>query len=356
MSEATSGRRPDEELVRGLSAWAAQREGATGWSVVGLERPSSGWANETVILTVRGAPPPANGGDGPMRLVVRMPALVPVFPSYDLAAQARVLEAVRAAGVAAPEPMAVEADPQWVGTPFLVMSHEPGRPGPEVPTLDRWLLDAPAERQRHLHTSFVDLMAGVHAVDWQGSGLGGVLRGAAGTLADEVDWWSGYVQWATDGSPPPLLEQAARWCRSTVPHIEGEGVLCWGDVRIGNVLYDDRYEIAAVLDWEMASLGDPATDLGWYLALDGLVEHFTGRSVPGFLPRGDVVARYEAASGRRLVHLGWHELFALLRSVAVSERLARVAARGGGSYPGGGGNDSPVLQELIRRIEAFGGR
>jgi aminoglycoside phosphotransferase (APT) family kinase protein len=71
--------------------------------------------------------------------------------------------------------------------------------------------------------------------------------------------------------------------------------------------------------------------------------------------RDEVIACYERAAGRELHDLGWHELFALTRSVAVAERLSIVAALGGIEYPGGGGNDDPVLRELARRIDGYEG-
>ena len=149
-----------------------------------------------------------------------------------------------------------------------------------------------------------------------------------------MDWWVDYVQWATDGSPPALLAQAAAWCAAEAPDTDWLPSLCWGDARIGNVLYSDDFEIRAVLDWELASIGPPEMDLGWYLVLDELVELFTGRTVPGFMPRQDVISCYERALGRQAVDVAWHELFALTRSVAVSERLARTAALGGADLPG----------------------
>ncbi len=345
-----AGRRDDAQLVQDLSFWGVHHFSLPHWKVVELGRPSSGWANETLVVTISGGP----GGPGDERLVVRLPPMMPVFPVYDLGAQARVLDALASESVPVPRVVAFEEAEHWLGAPFLVMSYEEGRAGPEAPTVDPWLLGAPIERQRHLHGAFVEMLASVHRVDWLGNGLGGVLRGGDAPLAAEVGWWVDYVQWATNGSPPSRLAQAVAWCAETAPQTDQAPSLCWGDARIGNVLYSDDFEIRAVLDWELASVGPPEMDVGWYLALDGLVELFTGKSVPGFMRRDDVIAGYERVAGRVLEDIEWHELFALTRSVAVSERLSIVAALGGTKYLGGGGNESPVLQELARRIDAFG--
>jgi aminoglycoside phosphotransferase (APT) family kinase protein len=337
-------------MARGLTAWGAAHFSRPSWEVVELSRPASGWSNETIVVTARLDIDTV----ADERLVVRMPPILPVFPSHDVLIQAGVLEALASEAVPVPRVVAVETDEQWIGSPFLVMSFEPGHPGPEVATLDPWLADAPADRQRHLHEAFVETMAAVHRVDWRRHGLGGILRGTDGhdSLAAEVEWWVGYLQWATDGAPPSLLADAMEWCQATRP-AAGEASLCWGDARIGNVMISDGYEILSVLDWEGASIGPREMDLGWYLALEGLVEKFTGRTVPGFLPHREVIARYEEQAGRAVAHIGWHEIFALSRSAAISERLARLSALGAMDYPADGGDESPVLLELARRIDTF---
>jgi aminoglycoside phosphotransferase (APT) family kinase protein len=347
-----AGRRDDVGVAEGLTAWGARYFSSPQWKVVDLVRPSSGWANETVMITVEGHPQRETAE----RFVVRMPALIPVFPAYDLEAQAMVLKSVKGEGVPAPSPIAVEGDEDWVGAPFLVMSYEEGRPGPEVPTLDGWLIDAPVDSQRGLHESFVQTIARIHGVDWRLAGLGSALRGGTeGSLVDEVRWWRSYVEWATDASPPSLLADALDWCTATAPSVSSPLSLCWGDARIGNVLFGEASEIRAVLDWELASIGVGEMDVGWVVALDGLIERFTGRRVPGFMRRDEVIACYERAAGRELHDVQWHELFALTRSVAVAERLSIVANLGGIEYPGGGGNEDPVLRELTRKIDGYAG-
>ena len=130
--------------------------------------------------------------------------------------------------------------------------------------------------------------------------------------------------------------------------------MCWGDARLGNVLYDDDRSITSVLDWELASIGPAEMDLAWYLALDDLTVHFTKRTLPGFLTRAELVATYAHALGRAVVDLAWHEIFALVRSTAINDRQARLAAETGASYPGVAGDDNPVLAYLTAKIDAFG--
>jgi aminoglycoside phosphotransferase (APT) family kinase protein len=129
--------------------------------------------------------------------------------------------------------------------------------------------------------------------------------------------------------------------------------LCWGDARLGNVLFLDDGSIGALLDWELASIGPPEMDLGWYLALDRLTTKVIGQKVPGFLERDEAISRYQHHLGRAVEHLDWHEIFALVRSVAINERQARLAAAAGVPYPGVAGKDNPMLDYITRRIDRF---
>ena len=180
-----------------------------------------------------------------------------------------------------------------------------------------------------------------------------MIRGGEGSLAREVAWWVDYVDWASDGEPAARLAEAAAWCAATMPTSEPPASLAWGDARIGNVLFDDDRSVASVLDWEQASIGPAEMDLAWYLVLDELTTHFVKRTVPGFMTRAEIVERYEAALGRPVRDLEWHEIFALVRSTAINDRQARLAAQSGVDYPGVAGDDNPVLGFIAERIRAF---
>jgi aminoglycoside phosphotransferase (APT) family kinase protein len=315
--------------------------------VAALDRPATGWSNETLLATLgwRG---------GSERLVVRLPPVVKAFPVHDLAAQAAVQRALHDQGLPVARPVAVVADERWLGAPFFVMAHSPGRPIGEVPALDPWLIAGPRDRRRRVHEGFVDGLARVHSFDWEPSGLAQHLRGADGRLEDEVLWWIGYIGWSADGRPTERLRDRAAWCLATCPDPLAPPTLCWGDARLGNVMYDDDGVVTAILDWELATIGPPEMDLAWYLALDGVLDAFVGRAVPDFLDRATLVDRYEAALGRPTEHLAWHEVFALVRSIAISERLARLAAAAGVRYHGVAGDENPLLDHvdgLVARLE-----
>ncbi|HWS45250.1 MAG TPA: phosphotransferase, partial [Acidimicrobiia bacterium] len=128
--------------------------------------------------------------------------------------------------------------------------------------------------------------------------------------------------------------------------------LLWGDARLGNVMYDDGGDVVALLDWELASIGPAEMDLAWYLGLDELTRSFVGRTLPGFLGRGDAIRYYEGILGRPVRQLAWHEVFALVRSIAINDRQARLADAAGTPYPGVPGDANPILAYLDRKIAA----
>jgi aminoglycoside phosphotransferase (APT) family kinase protein len=98
-------------------------------------------------------------------------------------------------------------------------------------------------------------------------------------------------------------------------------------VQLGNVLVDDDMNVAAVLDFEMASLGPAEIDVAWFLVLHDMAVARCGGDLPGFPARDATISVYEERLGRRLSDMRWYEAFACLRSGAILVRAARLLAR-----------------------------
>jgi aminoglycoside phosphotransferase (APT) family kinase protein len=335
--------RDERELASGLAAWLRRAHDPRGDVRVSLRHATVGWSNETLLVE-------ATWSDGTDHMVVRLPPLVPSYPAYDLDTQQLVQNSRRAAGFPVPRVLAVEPDTTWLGAPFLVMEHVDGTVAGEVPGLDPWITGAPLAAQRRVQHGFVDALADMHRLDVEGA----VARALRQGVRAELDFWSAYIDWAADGAPAGALTAALEWCRATMPGTEPEPVVLWGDARLGNVMFDDERRVVAVLDWELASLGPPEMDVAWFVALDELTAKATGARAEGFEDRSAVLARYEARLGRPLVDLRWHEIFALVRSIAINDKLARLVTAAGGTAPGGFGDDNLMLPYVARRIERFG--
>jgi len=282
------------------------------------------------------------------RLVVKLPPSGPaIFPAYDFALQARVQEAVAAAGIPAPAPARSVADERWLGAPFLVMPAIEGQIVGSVPAFDLRLTAAGAEANRALHTAFINLVADINRVDWRAAGLDGVVPHRDN--AAELAYWRDYLDWYADGEVlVPALVRALDWCSAHRPTTEPEPALRWGDVRLENVILDDDLRPRAVLDWEMASLGAPEHDLAWLTTLQATQDALVGRRVEGFLDLDAVVAAYEARLGRSVQDLAWYEALAALRSTAILTRIAHLNDRRGepNFFPIA---DNPMLDLLAAR-------
>jgi aminoglycoside phosphotransferase (APT) family kinase protein len=231
--------------------------------------------------------------------------------------------------VLVPPVIGFERDASVLGAPFFVMEKIAGRIPEDNPPYhaEGWVTEvAPAARASMWWTG-IEQMAAVHRVDWRQLGLGfldDAGRGRPG-LEQQLDYYGEYFAWAAGDHPQPVAKAALDWLRANRPEPDDPIGLCWGDARIGNMIFDhDR--CVAVLDWEMVTLGPWEQDLAWWLFLDR--HHSEGLGVPrleGFPSHADTVARYEELMGRRARNLDYYTVFAGFRFAVVMIRVIAMA-------------------------------
>ena len=308
-----------------LQRWL--RERIPGASISELESPAAnGLSSETLLFEAAWDGSDGTNTAGFAARVAPDPANLPVFPSYDLHAQFRLLEIIGAIGtVPVPKVWWYEPDPAALGAPFFVMARVAGRVPPDVMPYNfgSWLSEAPPAEQRLLQDATVEVLARIHAFDTPVEQFSFLRSPGDSPLRAHVDAQRTYYEWVAADTPIPLLEQCFDWLEEHWPDTESDTVLSWGDARIGNVLYDG-FLPAAVLDWEMASLAPPEVDLAWMIFLHRFFEDiaisYELPGMPGFMRREDVVATYEAASGRTVRDLDWFLMYAALRHGVVMSR------------------------------------
>jgi aminoglycoside phosphotransferase (APT) family kinase protein len=340
---APSPRRSTRDLVETrarLERWLGAR--LPGARVGALASPSAtGMSSETLLFDAvwREA-----GGERSGAFVARVapdPRDVPVFPSYDLEAQFRLIRVAGEHGVPVPRVRWLELDPERIGSPFFVMDRVAGRVPPDIMpySLGSWLSEASPEDQRRLQEATVATIAKLHGIDLAKCGLGFLELAVPGetALRRHLEGQRKFYDWMRQGRRYPLLEATFAWLEERWPGDEGDTVVSWGDSRIGNVLYDG-FEPVAVLDWEMAAPGPRGLDLGWLVFLHAFFEMIARAAgkpgMPRFLRAADVVASYERASGRRVGDLRWYETYAALRHGIVMARIqARSVHFGEASWP-----------------------
>ena len=331
-----------DAVAKGVVGWLASHRGSL--EVTSCERPSEGLSSETILCHVRD-----RDSSTPETIVVRLPPLGDgAFPTYDLAAQAAAQNLTAARGLPVPAPVELVVDEQWLGSPFLVMPAIPGHVPGGVAVHDAWIRESPPNLQRHLYEAFIDQLAAVHEVDVDVATLGIPERGVDAELA----YWRRYLDWYADGEVVvPALDDALTWCAEHRPPIDPPPALLWGDVRLGNVIFDESRTPVAILDWEMTTIGAPEHDVAWWRSLEAIQDEFFGRRVDGFPSLDEALRIYEQHLGRPLEHLDWFEVFAMVRSTAIMTRLAVLNERVGnpGLFPIAA---NPILPLIDRRIEA----
>lgn len=262
---------------------------------------------------------------------------VPVFPTYDLQLQFGLMRLVAESTVVpVPQVRWYEPDPEWVGSPMLVMSRVDGRVPPDnLPYTfgDNWLADASKDERRTLQDATADAIAELHGIPDPAARLPGLRRQVPGETAlrrhvEHTRNW--YLMVAADGCPSPLVESCFDWLDAHWPDEGGPDVLSWGDARIGNVIYDG-FSPAALLDWEMAGIGPAELDVAWlicaHLVFQDLAVGLGMPGLPDFMQPADVIARYENRRGVRLGALEFFLAYAALQWAIVFLRTGRRASR-----------------------------
>ena len=308
-------------------------------TVTGIEIPvSTGFSNETVILDSAWT---ENGSDHTGRYVVRIePADGGMFPpqtphcAVSVALQYRVMKAVAEAGVApVPHLFGYEPDPAVLGAPFFVMGFVGGRIPADVPryTEAGFVVDeaTPAQR-RSMVLSAVDVIAGIHSLDWRDAGLEWLDPSGTGqpTTALQIDLYRSHVRSELAGREHPVLYGALDWLEANDPCDERVG-LTWGDARLGNIILQD-YRTAAVLDWEVSALSPTEADMGWWLMFDRMSFDDMGiERLDGYPTRGEMISHYEQAAGRTVRDPHYWEVFGAMRFCTIFIRLGdRLTAAG----------------------------
>ena len=325
MSEGTSTtpwRRDPALLEDALTGWAGSVRGG-GARVSELRTPASGMANDTILfrldddaLVARLAPEPSS----PYQ----------TFPTFDLHAQRRVIELVRErTEVPVPEIVHHEESAEWLGVPFLVTRAVDGVvPSDNPPYLidpRGWFLQGSPDDWRRLERSTIEVLTRLHRiVDDETTAFLRPAGEGPTALARQLHAQRAYYEWARDGRTVPILEHAFDRLAETLP-ANDRAVLNWGDSRPGNIIYRD-FEAAAVLDWEMATVGPPEVDLAWTTFFQrffaSMARQWGIPEVPGVFARAESVATYEELSGDHLDDLAWYEAFAGLRFGIILTRMS----------------------------------
>lgn len=313
---------------------------------------SGGLSNETVLFDAHWT-----GSDGPRgaRLVARVSPTGPaVFPRYDLGCEFTVMSALAEhTDVPVPGMYFHEPDPDLLGAPFLVMRRADGRvPSDDPPhTTEGWVCELDADQRATLYDNGLRVLSQVHAVDVDRVDLGFLRDRPDAGVAGQLKLWRETFAWAAEGDANPTVEAALDWAQANQPSTPGPAVLNWGDARIGNLIYDDRLDVAAVLDWEMVCVGPRELDLGWWSFMQRY--YAEGIGVPplsGFPDRDRLVARYRELTGIQPADLHYYEVLAGARLAVLMHRAGNLMVSAGLLPPGAPMRISNPASNLLARL------
>lgn len=283
--------------------------------------------------------------------VLRRPPRPPVPPSaHDVLREFRILEACADSPVRAPTPIVACADLEVIGAPFYLMSHVPG----EVLTTE--LPPALETEPSRIVDELVAGLVEVHAMDWRSTGLATLAPPPESYLERQLKRFT--KLWVHNRTRDlPVLDRVTEWLTRERPE-SLEGTLVHGDYRLGNTIFAPAAptRLEAILDWELATIGDPLADVGYLSATyakpadgsDPLIRLGAVTARDGFPDRDEVVQRYAAASGRDVGNLAWYQALALWKSAVFLEgSYARLLS---------GTTDDPFFAELAAGVPELADR
>jgi aminoglycoside phosphotransferase (APT) family kinase protein len=261
--------------------------------------------------------------------VLRRPSLGPVAPkSHDMGREHRVLARLHEAYDPAPRSFHFCDDESIIGAPFLVMER---RRGIVVRRRAPAAFAAIPDASRRLGLALVDGLARLHAVDYDALGLADLGR-PAGFIERQVEGWYGRWQKA-QAAEVPAMDAVYRWLESGLPR-DSQASLVHNDYKLDNCMFatGDPGHLVAVFDWDMATLGDPLSDLGslltyWIEDTDPPEARLFSpmpTDMAGFPSRRELVERYAAASGRDVADIGFYHVLGLFRLAVI---LAQIHIR-----------------------------
>jgi aminoglycoside phosphotransferase (APT) family kinase protein len=238
-------------------------------------------------------------------------------------------QSVQGAGVPAPEPILLEQNAHVIGAPFFVMRRIEGGAAASPFQADPYAPHAGA-----IGAQFFAILGAIHAIDAPRSPLAHVSAAPDPQTAwrRELDYWEHVID-TDEQEPQPIVRAAIRRLRREPPPPPQRLCLVHGDYRNGNFLHDGAGRIIAILDWEMAHVGDPLEDLAW--ALDPLWSLGRHDLAAGMIPRAHAIAHWEQASGLTFDDraFAWWSLFASVKGMAIWISSAKAIADGRNTDP-----------------------
>ncbi len=296
--------------------------------------------------------------DGTQEFVVRRPPLGHVLATaHDMVREHRIMSALAPTDVPVPTTYALCEDVEVIGAPFYVMDKVAGTPYSRADDL----VVLGADRTQAICERMVDTLAVLHEVDYSLVGLDDFGR-PDGYLERQIRRWKKQLD-SSRSRDLPGMDSLIERLTATVP-ANSEATIVHGDYRLDNLLVDDDDQVAAVLDWEMSTLGDPLTDVAVLLAYQQLAQSAPKGAAtamvtdapraPGYMTADEILNRYSHATGRDVSDIGFHLGLAFFKLAVILEGIHYRHAHGqtlGSGFEGIGDMIAPLIGAGLNATE-----
>jgi len=334
----TAGKMDLDRMKSNLVFWLKEKmPDAAGLSVSDIEKPGVGLSNETLLFDIKWQ---ENGKTNEKSVVLRKaPETTAVFPEYDIFKQFKIMQLLKDTEVPVSNAYWYDDDVSIVGAPFFLMDRVEGRVPTDFPpyVTSGFVYKASPDARRKMWLNGVKVMADIHRLDWKRLGfsfLGSPGRGTA-PIDSQIAYWEHFFEWAKDtpDESHPIIEASLKWLKKDRYEPEHVG-LCWGDPKLSNLMFDDAYQVKLVMDWEMANISDPESDLSFYHFLDW--QHTEGSGNPrleGIPDREETNQYWEEMTGYRVKNLLYNDVFAACRFGIILVSIFKNFRKQGVSLP-----------------------
>lgn len=246
-----------------------------------------------------------------------------VFTDHDLPLQYNLMKLAGANGIPVPPLLGFESDESLVGSDFYIMGFVDGQIPTDNPpyAFGSWVTELTDAQRTTQWRNGLETLASIHQINIAASKVSGIPESAknASPAQYEIDKFRALITPDIRGRLPAVVLQAVDYVADNAPQ-DGPRRLCWGDSRPGNVIWKDL-QPNAVIDWEMASIGDPLQDVSWWYWIDYI--NCLGLGVPrlGGLPSlKEVYQQWHELTGLPILHSDYYDLFTVVRFAIILEK------------------------------------
>ena len=284
---------------------------------------ASGFSNETFSCTVLGK----NIRED---IVLRIkPTGFQVFPDYDLGLQVEIMNELKKFNLPVPEILFSELNEDTLGSEFYVMKYVSGEAPSDNPPYhmdpEGMMGKASHKQIRSIWLGWLENLASLHRINYEELDLSLLRNRNHETchLKEDLNYYKSFMDWGMDGEENPFLKEVLHWLVENIPSNHNSKKLCWGDSRIGNVLFKD-FKVASLLDWEMATIGDPLCDLAWGLTTDDVSSHGLNiEKLLGTISNDEAIKIWEKSTGFSAENFFYYRILCLFKFSVIMIRVAK---------------------------------